>query len=88
MLAYRSSVSNNWQGKEVSYILTAIDQVVVDIDYPSGYDADDFKWTSDDKSIATVKDGELKAKGTGSTNIKAESKDGKYYANCAVYVGE
>lgn len=32
MLAYKSSVSNNWQGKEVSYFLTAIDQVVGDID--------------------------------------------------------
>ena len=32
MQAYRSSVSNNWQGKEVTYILTAIDQVVGDID--------------------------------------------------------
>ena len=32
MLAYKSSVSNNWQGKEVGYILTAIDQVVGDID--------------------------------------------------------
>ena len=36
MLAYRSSVSNNWQGKEVSYILTAIDQVIRDIDAASG----------------------------------------------------
>lgn len=32
MLAYRSSVSNNWQGKEVTYILTAIDRVIGDID--------------------------------------------------------
>lgn len=32
MQAYRSSVSNNWQGKEVTYILTAIDQVIGDID--------------------------------------------------------
>jgi len=32
MQAYRSSVSNNWQGKEVTYILTAIDRVVGDID--------------------------------------------------------
>lgn len=68
--------------------LSVGESVMVDIDYPSGYDADDFKWTSDDKSIVTVENGELKAKGTGSTNIKAESKDGKYYANCAVYVGE
>ena len=68
--------------------LTVGESVMVDIDYPAGYDADDFKWTSADKSIVTVKNGELKAKGSGSTNIKAESKDGKYYANCAVYVGE
>ena len=26
MQAYRASVSNNWQSKEVSYILNAIDQ--------------------------------------------------------------
>ncbi len=32
MQAYRSSVSNNWQGKEVTYILTAIDRVIGDID--------------------------------------------------------
>lgn len=32
MQAYRSSVSNNWQGKEVTYILTAIDRVIADID--------------------------------------------------------
>ncbi len=32
MQAYRSSVSNNWQGKEVTYILTAIDQVIGNID--------------------------------------------------------
>lgn len=32
MQAYRSSVSNNWKGKEVTYILTAIDRVMADID--------------------------------------------------------
>ena len=32
MQAYRASVSNNWQSKEVSYILNAIDQVIGDID--------------------------------------------------------
>ena len=32
MQAYRSSISNNWQGKEVTYILTAIDRVIGDID--------------------------------------------------------
>lgn len=32
MQAYRSSVSNNWQGREVTYILTAIDRVIGDID--------------------------------------------------------
>ncbi len=32
MQAYKSSVSNNWQGKEVTYILTAIDRVIADID--------------------------------------------------------
>lgn len=31
MQAYRASVSNNWQGKEVTYILTAIDRVIEDI---------------------------------------------------------
>lgn len=30
--AYRSSVSNNWQGKEVTYILTAIDEVMGEVD--------------------------------------------------------
>lgn len=32
MQAYRSSVSNNWQGREVTYILTAIDRVIGEID--------------------------------------------------------
>ncbi len=32
MQAYRSSVSDNWQGKEVTYILTAIDRVIGEID--------------------------------------------------------
>lgn len=32
MQSYKSSVSNNWQGKEVTYILTAIDQVIGEID--------------------------------------------------------
>ena len=32
MQAYRYSISNNWQGKEVTYILTAIDRVIGDID--------------------------------------------------------
>lgn len=32
MQAYRASVSNNWQGKEVTYILIAIDRVIGDID--------------------------------------------------------
>lgn len=64
------------------------ESVMIEIDYPSGYDADDFTWSSADKSIATVKSGKLTAKGIGSTYIKAESKDGKYYASCAVSVGE
>lgn len=32
MLEYRASISANWQAKEASYILTAIDRVVGDID--------------------------------------------------------
>lgn len=32
LLAYRTSISNNWQGKEVGNIITAIDQVIRDID--------------------------------------------------------
>ena len=32
LLAYKLSASNNWQGKEVAYILTAINQAVRDID--------------------------------------------------------
>ena len=64
------------------------ESVMIEIDYPSGYGADDFTWSSADKSIATVKNGRLTAKGIGSTYIKAESKDGKYYASCAVSVGE
>lgn len=32
MLAYKTSVSGNWQGKEVGYINSAIDRVIRDID--------------------------------------------------------
>ena len=32
MQGYRASVYNNWQGKEVTYILEAIDKVIGDID--------------------------------------------------------
>lgn len=32
MLVYKSSVSSSWQGKEVGYITTAIDQVIGEID--------------------------------------------------------
>ena len=63
------------------------ESIAVDLEYPDDYDADDFKWESSDTSIVTVKDGELKAKKAGSATITAKSNDGKYYANCAVYVG-
>ena len=32
MQTYRATISNNWQSKEVTYILTAIDNVIRDID--------------------------------------------------------
>ncbi len=32
LITYRTSISNNWQGKEVGYILTAIDNLVREID--------------------------------------------------------
>lgn len=35
----------------------------------------------------SVKNGTIKAKKAGSATITAKSDDGKYYANCAVYVG-
>ncbi|HBM98604.1 MAG TPA: hypothetical protein DD413_04190 [Ruminococcus sp.] len=63
------------------------ESIAVDLEYPDNYSADDFKWESSDTSIVTVKNGELKAKKAGSATITAKSKDGKYYANCAVYVG-
>lgn len=63
------------------------EKVTVDLEYPNGYSAENFKWESSDTSIVTVKNGELKAKKAGSATITAKSKDGKYYANCAVYVG-
>lgn len=54
--------------------------------YPDGYTADNFKWETSDASIVTVKNGRIKAKKEGSATIRAKSTDGKYYANCAVYV--
>ena len=68
--------------------LTVGEKANVDLEYPGGYDSDDFKWTTSDKSVVTVKNGKLTGKGVGSAMITAESKDGKYYASCAVYVGE
>lgn len=64
------------------------EETAIELDYPNGYGADDFKWSTSDKNVVTVKNGKLVAKKSGSAIIKAESKDGKYYANCAVYVGE
>lgn len=64
------------------------EETAIELDYPNGYGADDFKWSTSDKNVVTVKNGKLVAKKSGSTIVKAESKDGKYYANCAVYVGE
>ncbi len=60
----------------------------IDLQYPKGYDAKDFKWTTSDKKVAAVENGKVTAKKNGVAIIKAESKDGKYYANCSVYVGE
>ena len=64
------------------------EETAIELDYPNGYGADDFKWSTSDKNVVTVKNGKLVAKKSGSAIVKAESKDGKYYANCAVYVGE
>lgn len=64
------------------------EETAIELDYPNGYGADDFKWSTSDKNVVTVKNGKLIAKKSGSAIVKAESKDGKYYANCAVYVGE
>lgn len=60
----------------------------IDLQYPAGYSAENFSWKSSDTSVVTVKDGELNAKNVGSAIITAKSSDGKYYATCAVYVGE
>lgn len=64
------------------------EETAIELDYPNGYGADDFKWSTSDKNVVTVKNGKLVAKKSGSAIVKAEAKDGKYYANCAVYVGE
>lgn len=63
------------------------EEVMFDIDYPDGYSSEDFVWSTSDSSIVSVKNGRLKAKKSGSVIITATSNDGKYYANCAVYVG-
>ena len=63
------------------------DTTAIDLKYPSGYKEEDFEWISSDSSIVSVADGELKAKESGSVLITAKSKDGQYYACCAVYVG-
>ena len=43
-------------------------------------------WSSDDKNIATVNDGIVKATGQGTTKIRAVSADGGYEAVCVVNV--
>lgn len=76
-------------GISTYYIYLSVgEEAMVDIEYPAGYDAEDFKWSSTDGNIITVSDGKVKANGAGSASIKVVSSDGKYYANCAVYVGE
>ncbi len=64
------------------------EKVNITIDYPEDYSANDFLWSCADEKIAVVKDGQIKAKKSGVTTVTVTSADGKYYANCAVYVGE
>ena len=56
--------------------------------YPEGYTASDFTWSIKKPEIVSVKNGVIKAKKTGNTLVDIKSKDGKYYAACAIYVGE
>lgn len=85
-----SSQSPGGNMKISSYYINLMpgEETAIELDYPNGYGADDFKWSTSDKNVVTVKNGKLVAKKSGSAIVKAESKDGKYYANCAVYVGE
>ena len=63
-------------------------ETVMELELPEGYKTKDFVWTSSNKNVATVKNGVVHAKEAGSTIIRAESKDGKHFAECAVYVGD
>lgn len=55
---------------------------------PSGYKESDIIWSSDDTSIATVKNGKVKGVAEGTTNVTVSTSDGKYSASCVISVSE
>lgn len=55
---------------------------------PSNATDKNITWKSDDENVATVSNGEITAKGVGSTTITATSNDGNYIATCKVTVTE
>ena len=55
---------------------------------PSGYKESDIIWSSDDTSIATVKNGKVKGVAEGTTNVTVSTSDGKYGASCVISVSE
>ena len=55
---------------------------------PSGYKESDIIWSSDDASIATVKNGKVKGIAEGTTNVTVSTSDGKYSASCVISVSE
>lgn len=82
----RNDLNGNMSVSSYYIHLDEGEEATIDLKYPDGYTADNFKWETSDASIVTVKNGRIKAKKEGSATIRAKSTDGKYYANCAVYV--
>lgn len=55
---------------------------------PSGYSDGDLIWTSEDTGVASVSGGNVTANSVGNTLVKVSTKDGKYSAQCHVFVDE
>lgn len=68
--------------------MTPGEESQIEVNYPEGYGADDFDWFSSDSGIVEVANGRLTAKGTGNARVSIKSKDGKYYAYCAIHVAD
>lgn len=83
-----NGVGSNMRISSYYIHLTIGESKELSIEFPEGYNSNNFVWKSDNEDIASISNGTILGKQVGSTIITASSTDGLYYAKCAVYVGE